>query len=221
MNDTLERMKYQLNKINTQLYDIEKKGNPFEDPELEGLRLQLAQTEMQMAKIMTIVNSVAAPRQNAKSDGEEDEDEEEMDQDIEDEIRNGDCLDYDEEDDEEMDQEELISQLRAHEFQQRQQQHENQNQASTVKRRRNRKRNKKNNAAEISERGKQCERDVDDQSLCSNKSDSSAKIVEITTSKNNNTNVSNLNMQKQTSDAKEQHNQSQTKNKKKKNKKNK
>lgn len=59
MNDTLERMKYQLNKINSQLMDIEQKGNPFEDPELEGLRLQLSQTELQMAKIMTIVNSVS------------------------------------------------------------------------------------------------------------------------------------------------------------------
>lgn len=61
MNDTLERMKYSLNKINTQLSNVEKKGgtSSMDDPELESLRLQLTQTEMQMAKIMSIVNTVS------------------------------------------------------------------------------------------------------------------------------------------------------------------
>jgi hypothetical protein len=65
MNDTLERMKYSLNKINMQLSAVEKKGvgtsssSSLDDPELESLRLQLTQTEMQMAKIMSIVNTVS------------------------------------------------------------------------------------------------------------------------------------------------------------------
>jgi hypothetical protein len=65
MNDTLERMKYSLNKINMQLSSVEKKGvgtsssSSLDDPELESLRLQLTQTEMQMAKIMSIVNTVS------------------------------------------------------------------------------------------------------------------------------------------------------------------
>lgn len=60
MNDTLERMKYSLNKINLQLGTVEKKGGSLDDPELEGLRLQLTQTELQMAKIMNIVSSVSS-----------------------------------------------------------------------------------------------------------------------------------------------------------------
>lgn len=59
MNDTLERMKHQLNKINVQLVEVERKGNPLQDPELDSLKLQLTQTEMQMSKIMTIVNNVS------------------------------------------------------------------------------------------------------------------------------------------------------------------
>ena len=74
MNDTLERMKHSLNKINKQLIEVEKKGNPLEDPELDSLRLQLTQTELQMGKIMTIVNSVSASLdgQNEDEDGSED-----------------------------------------------------------------------------------------------------------------------------------------------------
>lgn len=60
MNDTLERMKHQLNKINLQLSHTEKKGGSLEDPELEDLRLQLSQTEQQMAKILNIVNTVSS-----------------------------------------------------------------------------------------------------------------------------------------------------------------
>lgn len=59
MNDTLERMKFSLNKINLQLTQAEKKGNSLEDPELDDLRLQLSQTEQQMAKIFNIVNTVS------------------------------------------------------------------------------------------------------------------------------------------------------------------
>ena len=59
MNDTLERMKHQLNKINQQLVEVERKGNPLQDPELDSLKIQLTQTEMQMSKIMTIVNNVS------------------------------------------------------------------------------------------------------------------------------------------------------------------
>jgi hypothetical protein len=59
MNETLERMKHSLNKINTQLIHVEKKGDPLNDPELEILRLQLSQTEQQMARIMTIVGNVS------------------------------------------------------------------------------------------------------------------------------------------------------------------
>jgi hypothetical protein len=59
MNDTLERMKHSLNKINNQLIQVESKGSPLDDPELENLRIQLTQTELQMAKIMNIVNSVS------------------------------------------------------------------------------------------------------------------------------------------------------------------
>lgn len=76
MNDTLERMKHSLNKINKQLVEVEKKGNPIEDPELDSLRLQLTQTELQMSKIMTIVNSVSASLDGQNEDSDEiDEDE--------------------------------------------------------------------------------------------------------------------------------------------------
>lgn len=64
MNDTLERMKSSLNKINIQLSEVEKKGGPLDDPELDSLRLQLTQTELQMAKIMNIVNTVSNTIQN-------------------------------------------------------------------------------------------------------------------------------------------------------------
>jgi hypothetical protein len=57
MNETLERMKFSLNKINLQLLDAEKKGGALEDPDLDALKLQLAQTELQMSKIMNIVNA--------------------------------------------------------------------------------------------------------------------------------------------------------------------
>jgi hypothetical protein len=60
MNETLERMKYSLNKINQQLNMLEKKNSPLDDPELEALRLQLTQTELQMGKIMTIVDDVSS-----------------------------------------------------------------------------------------------------------------------------------------------------------------
>jgi hypothetical protein len=60
MNETLERMKYSLNKINEQLNRLEKKNSPMDDPELESLRLQLTQTELQMGKIMTIVDDVSS-----------------------------------------------------------------------------------------------------------------------------------------------------------------
>ncbi len=79
MNDTLERMKYSLNKINTQLGVVEKKGGALDDPELETLRLQLTQTELQMAKIMNIVNTVSNTiktenkKMNSNSIYEEDE----------------------------------------------------------------------------------------------------------------------------------------------------
>jgi hypothetical protein len=56
MNETLERMKFSLNKINMQLLETEKKGAALDDPDMEALRLQLAQTEAQMSKIMNIVN---------------------------------------------------------------------------------------------------------------------------------------------------------------------
>ena len=84
MNDTLERMKYSLNKINNQLLTFEKQGVPIDDPDMETLRLQLAQTEMQMARIMTIVNSVSDTIQVEKSrldenNVEEEEEEVEMD----------------------------------------------------------------------------------------------------------------------------------------------
>ena len=57
MNDTLERMKHSLNRINSQI--MEKKGAGLEGEELEDLHFQLAQTEYQMAKILKIVNSAA------------------------------------------------------------------------------------------------------------------------------------------------------------------
>lgn len=57
VNDTLERMKHSLNKINSQL--IDKKGTAFEGQELEDLHLQLSQTEYQMAKILQIVNTAS------------------------------------------------------------------------------------------------------------------------------------------------------------------
>ena len=66
MNETLDRMKYQLNKINSKLTTMEQKSNPLDDPELECLRLQLTQTELQMAKILNIVNSVSSTIQTEK-----------------------------------------------------------------------------------------------------------------------------------------------------------
>ena len=57
MNDTLERMKHSLNRINSQI--MEKKGAGLEGEELEDLHFQLAQTEYQMGKILKIVNSAA------------------------------------------------------------------------------------------------------------------------------------------------------------------
>lgn len=57
MNDTLERMKFSLNKINVQLTEAEKKGGSLEDQDLDDLRIQLSQTEQQMARIMKIVNN--------------------------------------------------------------------------------------------------------------------------------------------------------------------
>ena len=79
MNDTLERMKYSLNKINNQLVEVERKGSPLDDPELETLKLQLTQTELQMAKIMNIVNSVSAALETQtpqdEADAAEDDDE--------------------------------------------------------------------------------------------------------------------------------------------------
>jgi hypothetical protein len=78
MNDTLERMKFSLNKINTQLIDVEKKGGPLDDPELESLRFQLTQTELQMAKIMNIVNNVSTTIQGSfKQDKEIEENQQE------------------------------------------------------------------------------------------------------------------------------------------------
>ncbi|CAF0849507.1 unnamed protein product [Brachionus calyciflorus] len=59
MNETLERMKYSLNKINKQLSEKEKKGGLMDDPELDDLRVQLSQTEQQMAKIFNIINTVS------------------------------------------------------------------------------------------------------------------------------------------------------------------
>lgn len=67
MNDTLERMKFQLNKINMQLLHAEKKGNRLEDPDLEALRIQLAQTELQMSKIMGIVGKFSDTLEMANS----------------------------------------------------------------------------------------------------------------------------------------------------------
>jgi hypothetical protein len=59
MNETLERMKFSLNKINIQLLEAEKRGAALDDPDMEALRMQLAQTESQMGKIMSIVNVFA------------------------------------------------------------------------------------------------------------------------------------------------------------------
>jgi hypothetical protein len=83
MNDTLERMKYSLNKINNQLIEVERKGNPMEDPELESLRLQLTQTELQMAKIMSIVNSVSAVIDTQNNDQNVNKDDEQTGESIE------------------------------------------------------------------------------------------------------------------------------------------
>ncbi len=47
----------------------------MEDPELDGIRLQLTQTELQMQKIMTIVNSVSASL-DLQSNDDDDYDEE-------------------------------------------------------------------------------------------------------------------------------------------------
>lgn len=59
LNETLERMKYSLNKINKQISETEKKGESLDDPDLDDLRLQLAQTEQQMAKIVKIISTVS------------------------------------------------------------------------------------------------------------------------------------------------------------------
>lgn len=59
LNETLERMKYSLNKINKQIISAEKKGESLEDPDMDDLRLQLAQTEQQMAKIVQIISTVS------------------------------------------------------------------------------------------------------------------------------------------------------------------
>lgn len=78
MNDTLERMKHSLNKINNQLVDVEKKGNPLQDPELDSLKVQLTQTELQMSKIMTIVNTVSATLEKQNIPNQDDEDDPEF-----------------------------------------------------------------------------------------------------------------------------------------------
>jgi hypothetical protein len=64
MNDTLERMKHTLNKINSQLSSFEKKGKPLDDPELDMLRLQFSQTEQQMSKIINIMNKFSTTIDN-------------------------------------------------------------------------------------------------------------------------------------------------------------
>ncbi|RNA12387.1 Resistance to inhibitors of cholinesterase 3 [Brachionus plicatilis] len=66
LNETLERMKYSLNKINKQISETEKKGESLEDPDLDDLRLQLAQTEQQMAKIVKIISAVSVDLDDKK-----------------------------------------------------------------------------------------------------------------------------------------------------------
>ena len=130
MNETLERMKFSLNKINLQLLDAEKKGSSLEDPDLDALRLQLAQTEMQMGKIMTIVNTFSdsiergeqklARRQQRAYDGggRGDFSEEEEDEDLLEQIFQADAdneFEEEEEEEDELENEAVVQDLAAEE----------------------------------------------------------------------------------------------------------
>ena len=162
MNDTLERMKYQLNKINNELHGIEKRGNPFEDPEIESLRLQLSQTELQMAKIMSIVSTVSSTVTGKKSDlaSSDLDDENEYN-------RNGD--EFNDDDSNQMDEDDEENMINEYELmriqQQKQQQQieiENLGASSARRRRKKKNKNKSNpnqingNHAEIDDEQKQC-----------------------------------------------------------------
>jgi hypothetical protein len=148
MNDTLERMKYQLNKINNELHDIEKRGNPFEDPEIESLRLQLSQTELQMAKIMSIVSTVSSTVTGKKGDLASSD----LDDDNEynrngDEFNDDDSNQMAEEDDEIMINEYEL--LKIHQQQQQQKQQIENLGPSTARRRRKKKNKNKSNNNQI------------------------------------------------------------------------
>ena len=73
LNNVLNIMKKSLNNINTKLVDAEKKGGPMDDSDLQTLRLQLANTELQMIKILQTIDSMAITSQNEENERKKDD----------------------------------------------------------------------------------------------------------------------------------------------------
>jgi hypothetical protein len=64
LNNVLNVMKNSLSNINNKLVDAEKKGGPMDDTDLQSLRLQLANTELQMIKILQTIDSMVVVNKN-------------------------------------------------------------------------------------------------------------------------------------------------------------
>ncbi len=112
MNETLERMKFSLNKINMQLLETEKKGPAsLDDPDMEALRLQLFQTEAQMSKIMNIVNVFSDSIESGERQLAEQQRRAELQKQARRIAKFNVNADHDEEDDEEEDENDLVEQV--------------------------------------------------------------------------------------------------------------
>jgi hypothetical protein len=68
LNGVLNVMKLSLNSINTKLVEAERKGGPMDDVDLQNLRLQLANTELQMVKILSAIDTLAKSPDNDEFD---------------------------------------------------------------------------------------------------------------------------------------------------------
>ena len=64
LNNVLNVMKKSLSNINNKLVEAEKKGGPMDDTDLQTLRLQLANTELQMIKILQTIDSMVVVNKN-------------------------------------------------------------------------------------------------------------------------------------------------------------
>lgn len=71
LNDVLNVMKNSLNNINKKLMEAERKGGPMEDNDLQTLRLQLANTELQMIKILHAMDNTTPLNENIEPQNDE------------------------------------------------------------------------------------------------------------------------------------------------------